>query len=751
MQRVYYAHTHESRAWEPLEEHLRLVAEGDTHGFPGAAGFAQAFGAEEWGRLAGWWHDLGKYSEAFQQYLRASQGDSHQGEIKGRVNHSSAGAIHAEKAIPRGGKILSYCIAGHHAGLPDHVGGRAGLKERLAAPVEPVDHAPAQVTARPAPTPPPLKFDSERSDVYAFQFSLFVRMLFSCLVDADFLATEHYMSPDQTVLRPTAPPPMSDFGSALDCYLGELSRKSTPSSVNEKRAEVLEQCRQAAQLSPGFFSLQVPTGGGKTLSSLAFALHHAGQHDLRRVIYAIPFTSIIEQTAQVFRQALGNLSEYILEHHSNLDPESYDKQDDKSYHATTVSRLAAENWDAPLIVTTNVQLFESLFASRTSRCRKLHRIARSVIILDEVQTLPVKLLKPTLMMLQELVTNYGCTIVLCTATQPAIERNDAFPIGLTKVRPIIREPQQLFDDLKRVEIEHLGKLDDETLVERLNSHPQVLCIVNTRRHAAKLYHELKSRAAEGERVFHLSTYMCPMHRTEKLAEIKEVIKSGQPCRIISTQLIEAGVDIDLPVVYRAMAGLDSIAQAAGRCNREGRSQRGQVYVFETDIQPPPFINQAAQSARKIILDYADLLSPAAVTHYFGEHYWTQGGEGGENWDAEKVGQCFSLPDHFQFREAAQKYRLIDDFQIPIIIPYDDNSRRLRDELMAMEEPPPRGFDRKLQRYVVSVTPRDLQKLQEGGVLLENHDRWVLGNMEAYDKDQGLRFDVYGLDAASTII
>lgn len=751
MTRVYYAHTHETRDWEPLEEHLRLVAQGDDQGFPGAAGFARAFGAEEWGRLAGWWHDLGKYSEAFQRYLAASQGDSHQGEVQGRVNHSSAGAIHAAKTVKPGGKILSYCIAGHHAGLPDHVGGRAGLKDRLAALIEPFDHAPAEITVQTAPSPPPLKFDTKRADAYAFQFSLFVRMLFSCLVDADFLATEQYMRPDQAVLRSPPSPSMSDFAKSLDRHLAELATTSKPSTVNEKRAEVLEQSRQAAVLAPGFFSLQVPTGGGKTLSSLAFALRHAAQHNLRRVIYAIPFTSIIEQTAQVFRKALGNLSEYILEHHSNLDPESFDKQSGEQNHSSTISRLAAENWDAPLIVTTNVQLFESLFASRTSRCRKLHRIARSVIILDEAQTLPVKLLKPTLMLLQELVTNYGCTVVLCTATQPAIERNEEFPIGLTDVRPIISEPEELFDDLKRVDIEHLGKLDDEALVGRLDGHPQVLCIVNTKRHAAKLFHELKSRAAYGEQVFHLSAYMCPTHRSDKLTEIKEVIKSGQPCRIISTQLIEAGVDIDLPVVYRAMAGLDSIAQAAGRCNREGKLERGQVYVFETDAKPPPFIAQAAQAARKIIPDYTDLLSPAAVTHYFGEHYWTQGGEAGENWDAEKVGECFCLPEHFQFREAAQRYRLIDDIQIPIIIPYDDRSRRLRDELMAMEEPPPRGFDRRLQRYVVSVMPHDLQKLQDGGVLLENHERWVLGNKEAYDREQGLRFDIYGLDADSTIV
>lgn len=482
----YYAHSlpppHGRGDWELLSDHARRVADGEGDAFPGASRFAEAFGAEEWGRLLGLWHDLGKYSKAFQDYLAGSAGvrnQVHGSEMLGKVDHSTAGAQHAAVRNPSSplGVLLAYCIAGHHAGLPDNVGGASGLSMRLTKQVEPIDAAPADLLDRPLPPMPKLDpGGSSRSASFAVGF--FTRMLFSCLVDADFLATEWFMNPDRASRLPDAGASPAQLLARLDGHLDEKRSKADVTAVNQRRWEVLATCREKAKLAPGFFSLNVPTGGGKTLSSLAFALTHAAEHDLRRVVYAIPFTSIIEQTADVFRDALGDeLRSEVLEHHSNLEPDDPQKQSDRS-------RLAAENFDAPLVVTTNVQLFESLFASRTSRCRKLHRLAKSVIILDEAQALPPNLLAPTLAALEELVRNYGVTVLLCTATQPAIEKRDQFPIGLEGVRAVIDDPRKLHQTLRRTEVKSVGALSNDEIVEGLKKESQFLCIVNSRRHAA---------------------------------------------------------------------------------------------------------------------------------------------------------------------------------------------------------------------------------------------------------------------------
>lgn len=758
-----YAHTLPQRAtaeWEPLWDHLRRVAEGDGDRLSGAAQFASAFGAADWGRLLGWWHDLGKYSEAFQRYLLASAGtgeDLHQAETTGRVDHSTAGA---QLAASKGkvARLLAYCIAGHHAGLPDNVGGESSLDARLKKQIEPYDAAPAELLARTVPPPPKLR---PRGDArtQGFSISFFTRMMFSCLVDADFLATEWYVDSERSACRtPTSITPQ-DLLSRLNEYLDQKQRDALPTPVNARRKEVLNACRAMASLAPGVFSLNVPTGGGKTLSSLAFALSHASNHALRRIVYAIPFTSIIEQTANVFRDALGDFKDEVLEHHSNLPSDEPDRQ-------TVQLRLAAENFDAPLIVTTNVQLFESLFANRTSRCRKLHRLAKSVIILDEAQTLPPNLLAPTLAALDELVRNYGVTVVLCTATQPAIERTAAFPIGLEGVRPIIDDPVALHESLRRTRIERVGKLENHELVARLNEERRVLCIVNSRRHAAEVFRLLNDAEA-----FHLSANMCATHRSAVVQEIHERLKHGNAgCRVVSTQVIEAGVDVDFPVVYRAVAGLDAIAQAAGRCNREGlladesgRPLLGRVVVFdynEEESRPPPFIRQAADHFREVAPDHADLLAPTAIDAYFRLHYWNVGGDDGRGWDvgrgALSVMQCFGNDGlHHQFRQAAERYQIIDDAQRPVIVPYGKKGRAVIRELEqmpdALEPGHLRNFDRRAQRYVVGVHDFALRALQENQVLLERHGRYYLANEAAYDAKLGLLLEVAGFDSERLII
>ncbi len=739
-----YAHSLEGRPlthWEPLEVHLREVA-------LLAARFAAGFEAQPWGELVGRWHDLGKYSAAFQAFLREANGfEAHLEEYRGRVDHSSAGAQHAVQTVNLWGRLLAYVIAGHHAGLADASGSSASLAARLDKPVEPYSAAPPDVLAAGEPlAPPPLTMDHGDSRRAAFQVSLFTRMLFSCLVDADFLATEAFMNRDKSADRPTGEVPLQSMLDTLDSYLHDLSNRTPESDVNRRRGEVLAACRSASERSPGLFSLTVPTGGGKTLASLAFALRHATTHGLSRVIYAVPFTSIIEQTASVFRGVLGPLGEgVVLEHHSNVDPEAE--------HETARSRLAAENWDAPLVVTTNVQLFESLFAARTSRCRKLHNLVGSVILLDEAQTLPVELLKPCLAALRELVTDYRCSVVLCTATQPALTRRDNFPIGLEDVREIVPEPRRLYEQMKRVSVHQLGTISDAELVERLSAESSFLCIVNTKAHASAVYQLLRDQTDAGDDLFHLSTLMCGQHRERVITEIRQRLQDERPCRVVSTQLIEAGVDVDFPVVFRAMTGLDSIAQAAGRCNREGRRPSGDVFVFEpTDVRLRGYLDQIASTGREVIPDYDDLLDPAAIERYFELHYRKQQDEHG--WDKPDVMGCFPKPVQefaFNFRTAAERFRMIEDASRSIFVPYGDAGPRLIDQLY--DNGPDRWLLRRLQRYTVNVFERvyvelvcagDIDVLSDGGYA-------VLTNPDAYDNSLGLRVDRPGFMEANSLV
>ncbi|MCA9055052.1 MAG: CRISPR-associated helicase Cas3', partial [Planctomycetaceae bacterium] len=652
----YYAHTLTDSAgrprpmdeWEPLEVHLQHVA-------GRAAEFARMFDAADWGRLAGLWHDLGKYSAAFQNYLKSASGiDAHLEQQSGRVDHSTAGAQLAVERFPGVGRLLAYAIAGHHAGLSDFPGDPPALEGRLRKAIEPVDAAPRDLLeARVQPDLSPLSIDPQDECRAVFQLALFTRMLFSCLVDADFLATEQFVNPEQSRARPDTHDQRPDMLAALDQRLNQFA--GCTGAVNQCRTEILEACRNSAFQPSGLVSLTVPTGGGKTLASLAFGLQHAIEHGVRRVIYAIPFTSIIEQTAQVFRDVFQDLGDVVLEHHSNIDG-------DDPRRETRQSRLAAENWDAPLVVTTNVQFFESLFAARTSQCRKLHNLVGSVIILDEVQTLPVGLLRPVTAVLRELATDYRCSIVLCTATQPAIVHRPDFDIGLRNVREIIPDPLALAERMRRVTVHNIGTINDDVLVRRITAEPAVLCIVNTRAHAARLYRGIIASERKCDGDYHLSTLLCGQHRADVIAEIRRRLAAGQACRVISTQLIEAGVDVDFPVVYRSLTGIDSIAQAAGRCNREGKRPTGDVFVFDpVDVQPRGYLGTTAATTRELLPEFDDLLSPAAVHRYFELHYWKHAGS--NRWDDPGVMECFPTPAArlaFNFRTAADRFRMIEE-------------------------------------------------------------------------------------------
>lgn len=683
-----------------LDEHLQAVA-----GMAG--GFAEIFGAADWAVLAGLWHDLGKYRQAFQDYIRSKSGydpEAHVEGGKGRVDHSTAGAIHAIEQLGSHGRILAYLIAGHHAGLPDwHAADSAGAA--LSLRIQNREHLSDALGVK----PPISILEANRpvSRPPGGAIHLWLRLLFSCLVDADFLDTEEFMEPGKAAERGQYPS-VDVLLEQFNRHMLEVAEKaaSNPSQVNRIRAEVLRQCREKARLAPGLFSLTVPTGGGKTLSSLAFALEHAKLHNKRRVIYAIPYTSIIEQTADIFRGIFG---EGVVEHHSNLDPDS----------ETSKSRLASENWDAPLIVTTNVQLFESLFAARTSRCRKLHNLVNSVVVLDEAQLLPPEFLDPILAVLRDLSTYYGSSIVLSTATQPAFKPRQGFGWkfeGLEGVREIMDVPDALYRDLKRVEVrlpEDLHEpMDWQTLAGRIRQHAQALIIVNRRNDARELAKLLPESV-------HLSANLCGEHRSRLIGEIRARLFRKEPLLVVSTQLIEAGVDVDFPVVFRAMAGLDSIAQAAGRCNREGKLKDaegyeipGQVFVF---VPPKPspsgLLRKGEDTARELFFNRPEELLTRELFECYFELYYSKI----NNRDKQGILDLLRKDERamqIQFRTAAEKFRLIDDqAQHTVLVRYGESEKWLA---MLKNEGPKRWLMRKLQRYAVNINQEQFNKSRKAG-------------------------------------
>ncbi|MGD9578749.1 MAG: CRISPR-associated helicase Cas3' [Syntrophorhabdus sp.] len=712
----YYAHSLPGRPqeeWQPLEEHLKNVAEM-------ARGFAEDFGAGEWAYLAGLWHDLGKYSPEFQARLQAlSDPDAHIETKIGRPDHSTAGAQHAYTSLKDKGKMIAYAIAGHHAGLPDgKTADQSSLVQRFKKDVPDYSASPNTLLNQRTPMTMPFSIDQKR---FHFQFAFFIRMLFSCLADADFLDTEHFMEAKKSTWR-HGYPELEFLGKTLLKHMEDVVARVPSSAINGQRAEIYRHCLDAANSKPGLFSLTVPTGGGKTLSSLSFALKHAVINNLRRVIYVIPYTSIIEQNADVFRQVLGENT--VLEHHSNYDPPEEDHR----------SRLASENWDAPLIVTTNVQFFESLFSSRSSRCRRLHNIARSIIILDEAQMLPVPLLKPCLEAMKELVFSYGSTILLCTATQPALSESTKFKGGLQGVREIIPNPLKLYNIFKKVNVSSLGVLTNEELSKQLAEQSQVLCIVNTRKHARQVYEQISGN----EGCFHLSALMCPAHRTETINEVKKTLKTNKPCRVISTQLIEAGVDIDFPVVYRSLSGVDSIVQAAGRCNREGRlPQNGKVYVFmpENDL-PPGYFRQTAETAEEVMRHNCDPISLEAIEEYFRNLYWLKGYKLDEYQILADISEG-SLHGDFPFRRISEKFKMIKEIgQESLVIPWNEDAQKIINELRYSDYPA--SAARKAQRFTIQIPARTLYGLLGGGAVERLHEQYnVLTNRDIYRMDLGL--------------
>lgn len=706
----YYAHTRETGEKQTVKEHLEGTAKL-------ASAFAAEFDSADQGKLMGMAHDIGKYSKEFQRRLLKSGP---------KVDHASAGACECGKIDQ---PYAAICISGHHSGLPDlgvkddfEEGTFWGKMNRAIANkipdysswskdiMLPTAETPGFITCK----PDPLK------DMF------YIRMLYSCLVDADFLDTEGYMKGEARAKQ----------GDTVEVLYKKLLSKieengwlNPSGELNQKRSEILQSCLDKAECEKGIFTLSVPTGGGKTISSLAFALKHAARNNMKRIIYVIPYTSIIEQTAEVFRGILGK--ENVLEHHSGVDYGSEDCVDEVDIKMC----LASENWDAPVIVTTAVQFFESLFANKNSKCRKLHNIVNSVVIFDEAQMLPVPYLRPCIYCMAQLTKHYKSSIVLCTATQPTLQ--NTFMEFIDKYEPAELCPPQILDDsvFKRTVIEKSGPMMWEEVADYMNGQNQILCIVNSRASARKVYDMLR-----GEGVYHLSTLMIPVDRKEKLKEIRSRLQKGEECRVVSTSLIEAGVDVDFPIVLREEAGLDSVIQAAGRCNREGKRQAEEsiVKVFHPEDKPPALFSTNIDVGRMVMKKYDDPSSPDAIKEYFNELFSFKGQQAFDKTDVIRKINSRSFP----FKTIAEDFHLIDNKTQAVMIPIGRGEELLERRMYGEVT---RSLLREMNQYQVNIYENHLKTLIEAGDVQALEDgTWYLRNIDLYKSDTGLSLEAdYG--------
>lgn len=692
--------------------------------------FSNEFGNENWGYLMGIWHDIGKYALEFQHYMAVNSGYKDGVHVGPKVDHSSAGAIHAVTNFGKMGIPIAYAIAGHHAGLLNwypEAGCSGDLESRLDK-KELYDSVKHLIDSEGLP---PLNPPFGNGKVAAEDFHLWIRMLYSCLVDADYLETESFMNEEASRARGQYAN-LEELQLIFKTYLDQMLAAATPSKVNSVRKKILENCISSGSLKPGFFSITVPPGGGKTLSSMAWALEHANTNSKRRIIFVIPYTTIITQTAEVYRRIFG--AENVVEHHSNLAEDNL----------TPKAKLAIENWDAPIVVTTNVQFFESFYSNRPSSCRKLHNVANSIIIFDEAQMLPPEFLKPILSLLKSLTQNYGVSVLLSTATQPALEgvigvgANAFRGIEAESVREIAGDVALWGEELKRVELELPVDINTPTpythIAEELSMLKQVLCIVNTRNECKKLFKLLP------EGTIHLSRMMCTAHIMDKIALIKQKLNDNETVRVVSTQLIEAGVDVDFPNVYRALAGLDSIAQSAGRNNREGKLERlGKTKVFVGEMAPPPGLMRKGADATKEVAFLAkssSLLVPDKYKAYFDLLYakYSKVGDFDKAKIKENLWDGASLM-RFQFATAAANFKLIDDKGAKsIAVRYGKGTDLI--EALKRNGPTPALF-RKLQQYTVSVSEKDFNGFVHDGAIESIHGVWVQSNALLYNLESGL--------------
>ena len=732
------AHTREDGSLQTLPEHIEGVAH---H----CALFLEEAGLPELaplGRLLAQLHDAGKAQPAFQRYIL--------GESDQKAPHSAAGALLATymlyelseelqlKKLPRTSQLLAYAISGHHRGLYDYIVLRKELekeeiKKRCAKTTEALPNIKSElqtwVEEHAESTESSLKELAKRVGATE-QAQALIRLLFSCLVDADFLDTEAFMDEERKGRRQEATSGYAPLETLRNRLTKHMEGFSTEGKINEARRAFLNQCQEHGRTCPkGYYSLFLPTGGGKTLSSMAWALETALNHKAQRIIYVIPYTSIITQTAGIFREIFGE--ENVLEHHSDITFSGGEASQEAERYERT--RLLAENWDAPIIVTTNVQFFESLFSHKVSRSRKVHSIANSVVVFDEVQMFPTEFLHPMLRLLEDLRRIYGTQLLFCSATLPPFDKdhtssfkkvNDFHQLS-DAIQPIVPEDPELFKVFDRV-IYHLEEKEYTTkeLAEELSQLDSALCIVNSRRDASQLYHALLEAGKETQNVIHLSRNMCSAHLKERIAEIRQRLKAGLPTIVISTQLIEAGVDIDLPIVYRAMSGLDSIVQAGGRCNREGkRPAPGEVYVFSLSDGGKAFGAIAqGQDATRFLLDNDKEHTRPSIPLELIEAYYDRYYASIESFDTKDIAESLYDEDEakrwrFDFEQASKDFQLIDNVDRDLFVPYG-KGKELLEGLEKHTLYLNHRTLRELQQYHVAISKGRYEELEEARLLSE---------------------------------
>ncbi len=799
-----------ARPGQSLHDHLANVASL-------TAIFADGLGLPTAGMLIGSVHDAGKASSAFQRYIRSASGiyDSEDEEyvdasgLKGKIDHSTAGAQQMWRTFHQSqpkmqnmlfAQMLALCICSHHSGLIDCLGpnGEQTFKQRMDKPGD-ATHLQEVLTAfgqdgetlrnenlfkamqemrqrlgamlRPERSPRCKGcslFDQKAcripNPLAWFSLGLMTRMLFSCLLDADRIDSADSEHPENVRLRSSGPTGWWKLVSRLETELSEFSASTV---IDPIRKEISEQCGKRAAEAKGLFTLTVPTGGGKTLSGLRFALRHAAQYGMDRIIHVIPYTSIIDQNAHVARgilekgEAFGSI---VLEHHSNLEPDK----------GTPRTRLSAECWDAPVIYTTMVQFLESLFRGRTRSARRMHRLANAVIILDEIQTLPVECVHLFCNAVNFLIRECRSSVVLCTATQPLLDRvdTDLGALALGPEREIVPDGDRLFHELKRVEIlpqtRPAGWTAEEIAdltVRELQRTGSCLVVVNTKKWARQLYEECARRSVA--RRYHLSTGMCPAHRLRVLEEMGARL-GKEPVLCVSTQLIEAGVDISFGAVIRFLAGLDSIVQAAGRCNRNGEATLGRVYVLNPaseDLSRLRAIKIGRDVAWRVLSEFCEdpaslggsLLHPLAMERYFTYAFFQHSQEMAYPVSAGEAGRSDTLLDmlscnlrnpgtmHFQpslrqsFATAGELFEVIDAPTQGVIVPYGEG-KQLITELCRIFDPKQQApLLRRAQRYSVNVFPNVLKQLHEAQVIYETQKESGIWYLDAryYSEEFGL--------------
>lgn len=701
-----------------------------------ARSFADELGMGMWGYVLGMLHDKGKESDAFQSYIRKESGFTPEAKCPLEHNHAFVGGIIAKSIYGKGSEsLLCNQIISHHSGLHDYCQIEETLKKDIPSDVNRCVEK-IHLNRPPFSLSPIKGCKGMTSDANHLS-----RMLFSCLVDADYLDTELFMD-EKSARKRINGISLQSLLPLLETYIDNLQKRSSESEVNAIRRTVQERCVSVSNVEKGFYSLTVPTGGGKTLSSLVWALKHAVHNGMKRIIIAIPYTSIIVQTASILKQIFGE--EAVLEHHSNFDPQSL-----KSKEMQHKAKLATENWDYPIVVTTNVQLFESMFSNKPSDCRKLHNIVNSVIILDEVQTLPTDYLQPIVDALKSYQRMFGISVLFTTASQPVLSGliegcnpKAAFQ-GIDNITEIIPKEYVLHDKLRRVrlEIDNTGSTYNE-IADQLSQHNKVLCIVNTRNDARELFERLPK---EGMTI-HLSRMMCPRHVSKAIQEIKQALSDNSETviRVVATQLIEAGVDIDFPVVYRQEAGLDSILQAAGRCNREGKLDMATTYVFSFSEEHKLYGSIIdANNARLNMVNVNDWFASEAMTEYFRQLYCRK-----ETFDKKDIKTLLYKPTEMCFAEAAKEFRLIEETGKTVYVNMDDSLElveRLKNDGITY------SLMKQLSQYSVNIHERDFLKLWSYGAIEEVIEGiYVVNDRAQYDENIGLRLDNHWMNEILTI-